>query len=131
MPLSATYVRLVPGVVADNVTDNRAAIQAAFDLGGAWKLPAKNGTYLVNGELNITVAGTTLDATGAPIRQGTNGMALLNITVPDVTIDGVDAQGATSTLNTTGMTAAWEMSITASRWTVINAYTGADRLRIP
>jgi hypothetical protein len=74
-------------VVADNTTDNRAAIQAAFDLGGAWKLPATTGTYLVNGELNVTVAGTKLDATGAPIRQGTNGMALFNIAVPDVTID--------------------------------------------
>lgn len=125
------YTRTIPGVVADNVTDNRAAIQAALDLGGAWKLPATTGTYLVNGELNVTVAGTSLDATGAPIRQGTNGMALFNVTVPDVTIDGVDAQGTTSTLNTTGMTAAWEMSITASRWTVINAYKGADRLRVP
>lgn len=128
--LNATF-GLISGVVADDTTDNAAAIQAALDQGGRWRLPPTTGRYLVNGPLEVSVAGTTFEAYSAPIRQGVADQSLFNIAVPDVTIAGVDATGATSKLNTTGMTAAWEMSIVASRWTVINAYYGADRLSIP
>ncbi|MGW9270812.1 hypothetical protein [Microbacterium sp. NPDC055599] len=132
---SKTAVRevagIIDGLVADDVTDNRARIQACLDKGGSWVLPATPGRYLVNGALEVSVPGTSLNAAGAPIRQGVGGQALFNITVPDVTIDGVDAIGDLDSLDITGMNAAWEMSIIASRWTVINAYTGAHRLAIP
>jgi hypothetical protein len=132
---SKTAVRnvagIIDGLVADDVTDNRATIQAALDKGGRWELPATAGRYCINGPLEVSVPGTSLSAWGAPIRQGVNGQSIFDIAVPDVTIDGVDAIGSLTTLDVTGMTAAWEMSIISSRWTVINAYSGADRLNVP
>lgn len=129
--LNTAYVRVVTGLNSDDATDNRATIQAALDLGGRVIIPPTTGRYAIAGPLNVTVPGTTITATGAPLRQLTSAQSIFDITVADVTIDGVDAIGMSTTLNVTGMNTAWEMSILSSRWTVINAYKGADRLRIP
>jgi hypothetical protein len=121
----------VTGLNDDDTTDTRALIQTALDLGGHVIIPPTTGRYAIAGALNVTVPGTKITTTGAPLRQATNGQSLFDVTVPDVTIDGVDPVGMITTLDTAGMTAAWEMSITASRWTVLNAYKGVDRFRIP
>jgi|TARA_R100000482_G_scaffold124710_2_gene78544 hypothetical protein len=124
-------IGVISGVVDDDATDNLAAIQACLDQGGRWRLPATTGRYLISGPLEVSVAGTTLDAWGAPLRQGVDGQSVFNVTAPDVRLDGVDAIGDLGALDVTGMTASWELSIISSRWTVVNAYKGADRLTIP
>lgn len=125
-------IGLVSGLVDDDTTDNRAALQAALDRGGRVILPPTAGRYLINGDLDITVPGTQVQAWGAPIRQGTNGQSLFDVAVADVTINGVDAVGMSGPLDVTGMFATpWQMSVIASRWTVVNAKSGADRLSIP
>ncbi len=133
-PLGAaisTAAGIIDGLVDDDTTDNRERIQSYLDRGGSWVVPATTGRYRVHGALEVHLPGTSLSAWGAPIRQSLNGQSLFNVTVPDVTITGVDAIGSLGPLDITGMNAAWEMSITASRWTVVNAYTGAHRLSIP
>jgi hypothetical protein len=124
----------IPGVV-DSDTDasgaaNLAAIQAALNQGGRWRLPATSGRYAITGPIEITVPGTQFISRNTPIRQVTPAQSLFNVDVPDVTIEA-DGIGTTTTLNVSGMTAPWELSIISSRWTAINAYSGADRLHVP
>lgn len=122
---------IIQGLIDDDLTDNRATIQAALDMGGRWTIPATSGRYLVNGPLELDVPGTSLSMWGAPIRQGVDSQSVFNVTASDVTLDGIDAIGDLGPLDITGMNVSWEMSIIASRWTVVNAYTGAHRLSVP
>ena len=124
-------IGFIPGVVADDATDNRAAIQAAVDQGGRWMLPPTAGRYAVVGSIDLTVAGTQLYAWGAPLRQVTNGETMFRAIAPDLLLDGLDGIGAPGEPSFAGLTESWEGSITASRWCVVNIYATAHRLRIP
>lgn len=127
---NATFVGLVQGLVDDDTTDNRAAIQAAVDQGGVVTLPPTNGRYAVTGTINVTVPGTTILTYGAPLRQ-TLKTTTFEVSAPGVTIDGLRAYGALGAPDLAGTSGAWRETVLASSWCAINACKGADGLTVP
>lgn len=129
--LGPSFVARASGANPNDTTDNLAYLQGLLDQGGTVILPPTTGRYAVAGTLTLSVPGTQVIATGAPLRQLTRGMTLFDVVAPDCTLDGIDAIGATGSPDVSGMGGSWQGSILASRWTVVNIYDTAHRLRIP
>lgn len=127
----ADRVGIIAGVVDDDMTDNRAAIQACLDRGGAWRLPHTSGRYAISGALMFTVAGTELHHRNAPIRQTVIPDSVHVVDAPDVVIEG-EVVGQVGPLDLTGMfSTAWESTVIASKLAGINAYSNAHRMHVP
>lgn len=124
-------IGLVPGLVDDDATDNRAAIQAALDGGGTVILPKTNGRYAIAGTLTMSVPGTRFLCHGAPIRQLTDTYGVVNMYAADCEVDGLDAIGSLASPDFAGTNTSWQGSIVASRWAAISIYGNAHRARIP
>jgi parallel beta-helix repeat protein len=87
------------GAVGDGVANDTAAIQAALS-SGATSVHITAGTYLVTG---LTVAASCTIYGSGILKKGTaSATPLLNITANNVTVDGVEFQGAS--LNATPAT---------------------------